>query len=190
MIKQLHKQKLLVSGLLILFVLSQTVSINGKTQAVKSKTKMVGKTQAVKSKTKAECAKCPTSNQGGEPCPDCPIPEDVDPHDNRPIPMGTPCCGHSRHQHPLSESATRRVEPKYPEEAKKKGIKGNVVVEVTIDEKGNVISARALYGDNLLRPAAIEAAKGWRFTPTQLSGKPVKVVGTITFVFKDTDATK
>lgn len=95
-----------------------------------------------------------------------------------------------RYHNPLEGRATRRVEPKYPEEAKKNRIKGKVIVELTVDEEGNVMLARALNGHKLLKSAAIEAAKGWRFTPTQWNGKPVKIIGTITFVFKDTKATK
>jgi protein TonB len=38
-------------------------------------------------------------------------------------------------------------------------------------------------GHPLLRDPAVNAARGWRFKPTLLSGQPVKVVGTITFNF-------
>jgi TonB family protein len=58
-----------------------------------------------------------------------------------------------------------------------------VVVEVTVDEEGKVISARAISGHPLLKDAAVEAARGWTFTPTKLQGDPVKVIGTITFNF-------
>ena len=83
----------------------------------------------------------------------------------------------------LQGSATRRVEPSYPPLAKTARVSGAVVVEVTVDEAGNVISARAISGHPLLKPAAEAAARGWKFTPTQLSGVPVKVIGTITFNF-------
>ena len=83
----------------------------------------------------------------------------------------------------LQGSATRRVEPSYPPLAKAARVSGAVVVEVTVDEAGNVISARAVSGHPLLKDAAVAAARGWRFTPTQLSGTPVKVIGTITFNF-------
>ncbi|HJZ67954.1 MAG TPA: tetratricopeptide repeat protein, partial [Blastocatellia bacterium] len=59
-----------------------------------------------------------------------------------------------------------------------------VVVEVTIDEEGNVISARAISGHPLLKDAAIDAARGWTFNQTLLQGVPVKVIGTITFRFE------
>src|SRR6185436_20020287 len=35
----------------------------------------------------------------------------------------------------------------------------------------------------LMKDCAVAAARGWRFTPTNLSGSAVKVIGTITFNF-------
>jgi len=46
-----------------------------------------------------------------------------------------------------------------------------------------VISARAISGHPLLKDAAVNAARGWKFSPTMLTGVPVKVIGTITFNF-------
>jgi protein TonB len=80
-------------------------------------------------------------------------------------------------------SATKRVEPRYPRDAILGRISGSVVVEVTTDEQGGVISARAISGPVELRGAAVEAAREWAFRPTSLSGMPVKVIGTITFNF-------
>ncbi|MGH9822859.1 MAG: TonB family protein, partial [Blastocatellia bacterium] len=84
----------------------------------------------------------------------------------------------------LSASALKRVEPRYPEDAKAAGIKGAVIVEVTIDEEGKVIEGRPLSGQDALKQAAVDAARQWTFAPTTLSGVPVKVIGTITFNFE------
>jgi protein TonB len=84
----------------------------------------------------------------------------------------------------LAGEATRRVEPPYPPLARAARVEGAVVVELTIDERGSVTSARALSGHPLLKDAAVNAARQWTFKPTVLSGTPVKVVGTITFNFK------
>lgn len=84
----------------------------------------------------------------------------------------------------LQGTAIRRVEPPYPQLARQVGASGAVVVEVTIDEQGNVIAARALSGHPLLREASVRAAGGWKWNPTILNGVPVKVIGTITFIFK------
>jgi TonB family protein len=83
----------------------------------------------------------------------------------------------------LQGSAIRRVEPTYPPLAKAAQVSGSVVVEVTIDEEGGVVSSRAISGHPLLKDAALAAALGWRFSQTKLEGVPVKVFGTITFNF-------
>lgn len=83
----------------------------------------------------------------------------------------------------LQQSAINRVEPVYPRRALAEGISGSVVVEITTDEEGKVIQARAISGHVLLKEAALEAARGWTFVPTKLSGVAIKVIGTITFNF-------
>jgi TonB family protein len=64
---------------------------------------------------------------------------------------------------------------------------GIVKVEVLLNEEGKVISARALDGLASLRQAAVDAARLARFTPTILSGQPVKVVGIINYKFSLAD---
>src|SRR5262249_44189492 len=81
-------------------------------------------------------------------------------------------------------AATRRIEPTYPPLAKAAHVTGPAVVDVTLDENGSVISASAISGHPLLKDAAVQAARGWRFDATKLSGTPVKVIGTITFNFQ------
>lgn len=83
----------------------------------------------------------------------------------------------------LQSSAIKRVEPVYPPLAKAAGVSGLVLVELTVDEEGSVIAAKAISGHALLKDSAVLAAKGWKFKPTLLSGVPVKVIGTITFNF-------
>ena len=56
-------------------------------------------------------------------------------------------------------------------------------VQVLIDEQGKVISASAVSGHPLLQAAAVAAARGAKFSPTVLSGQPVKVSGVITYNF-------
>jgi TonB family protein len=83
----------------------------------------------------------------------------------------------------LQGSAILKWQPSYPSKAT---VGGKVVVEVTVDECGIVINARALSGSGSeeLKSAAVSAARKWRFTRTKLGGRPVKVIGTITFNFK------
>jgi tetratricopeptide (TPR) repeat protein len=62
-------------------------------------------------------------------------------------------------------------------------VTGAVVVEVRIDESGNVISANAISGHPLLKDSAVSAALQWKFPPTTLSGIAVKVIGALTSNF-------
>jgi TonB family protein len=73
--------------------------------------------------------------------------------------------------------------PIYPQIAMRARTSGKVEVEVIVDESGKVISARAVAGPTALRDAAVDAAKRARFSPTKLSGVPVKVVGVINYNF-------
>lgn len=83
----------------------------------------------------------------------------------------------------LNGKATRLPTPAYPPAAKTMRVGGAVSVQVVIDENGNVISATAASGNPMLRTAAVNAARGAKFSPTKLSGQPVKVQGIITYNF-------
>jgi protein TonB len=73
--------------------------------------------------------------------------------------------------------------PEYPAEARAARAGGTVVVQVTIDEYGNVIAARAVSGHQMLHQASANAALQARFSPTFLMGEAVKVTGVITYNF-------
>ncbi len=83
----------------------------------------------------------------------------------------------------LNGKATSLPKPGYPPAAKAIRASGAVSVQVLIDESGRVVSASAVSGHPLLRAAAVSAAQGARFSPTLLSGQPVKVSGVITYNF-------
>ena len=83
----------------------------------------------------------------------------------------------------LNGKAISLPKPLYPAIARSAKAAGTVVVQVTIDELGDVIEARAISGHALLQEAAVEAARQAKFTPTKLSGQPVKVTGVITYKF-------
>ena len=73
--------------------------------------------------------------------------------------------------------------PAYPIIAKQVKAQGPVNVQILVNEQGKVISAQVLSGNPMLIAAAKEAAMRARFTPTLLSGTPVKVQGTIIYNF-------
>jgi protein TonB len=75
-----------------------------------------------------------------------------------------------KQENALRESAIRRVEPVYPLGAKAAGITGTVTVEVVINVRGQVVSARALQGPEMLKDAAATAARQWMFQPATEDG--------------------
>ncbi len=83
----------------------------------------------------------------------------------------------------LNGRATSLPRPQYPETPRRVRVAGTVAVEVTIDEGGEVISARAVSGPMMLRDAAVSAARQARFSPTIVSGRPVQVAGVINYNF-------
>jgi periplasmic protein TonB len=83
----------------------------------------------------------------------------------------------------ISSKAISKPAPPYPVIARTAGVQGPVAVQVLIDEQGRVVSAKATNGHPLLLQAAVQAAYQARFTPTLLSGQPVKVTGVITYNF-------
>jgi protein TonB len=83
----------------------------------------------------------------------------------------------------LNGKAISLPKPAYPAIARQAHASGTVVVQVVIDENGGVISAHAVSGHPLLQAVAVAAARGARFSPTKLSGQPVKVTGVITYNF-------
>ena len=83
----------------------------------------------------------------------------------------------------LNGRAISKPQPAYPPIAKAARAEGIVTVQVVVDESGRVISASAVSGHPLLQSAAVAAARQARFSPTLLSGQPVKVSGLITYNF-------
>jgi TonB family protein len=83
----------------------------------------------------------------------------------------------------LQEMAVKRTQPAYPAIAKAAGAQGTVVVNLQVNEHGDVIAARAVSGHPLLRDAAQDAARQWKFKAAQNHGQPAKTQGIITFNF-------
>ena len=83
----------------------------------------------------------------------------------------------------LNGKAISLPKPAYPAIARAARASGTVVVQVLIDENGNVVSASAVSGHPLLQAVAVGAARQARFSPTKLSGQPVKVTGVIQYNF-------
>jgi TonB family protein len=84
-------------------------------------------------------------------------------------------------------AVTKSVNPVYPEEAKKNGIEGTIVLKVLVDKDGNVKKAevtRRTDGSVALEQAAIDAAKQWTFKPATIKKQPVQIWVSLPFKFK------
>jgi outer membrane biosynthesis protein TonB len=58
-------------------------------------------------------------------------------------------------------------------------VSGDVVVKITIDDKGILISAKAICGHPLKRSFAMSAVRKWKFRPDKLNGKVKKASGIV-----------
>ncbi len=77
----------------------------------------------------------------------------------------------------------KQVDPVYPEDARKKGIEGLVILEGTIDKAGRVIGVRVLKSVPELEKAAVDAVWKWAYEPMMINGKSVEAVFTVTVKF-------
>jgi len=75
--------------------------------------------------------------------------------------------------------AKSKVQPSYPELARKMNISGTVKIEVIVAPNGSVKEARVVGGHPVLATSALDAAKKWRFEPA-----PADSTGVIEFKFE------
>jgi TonB family protein len=72
-----------------------------------------------------------------------------------------------------------KVQPEYPDLARRMELSGVVKIEVTVAPNGSVKSARVVGGHPVLAGAALDAARKWRFEPA-----PTESSGIIEFKFE------
>lgn len=78
-----------------------------------------------------------------------------------------------------------RVEPIYPEDARKARVAGIVIIEALIDKSGNVRDARVLKPLPFdLDQAALDSIRQWKFRPATRNGEPVDVLFNLTINFQ------
>lgn len=73
--------------------------------------------------------------------------------------------------------------PEYPSAARFVNASGRVFVAILVDERGNVISAKATSGHPLLATAAEEAAQAAKFEPFRLGKMPIRFRTSIVYDF-------
>src|SRR5258706_3663849 len=81
-------------------------------------------------------------------------------------------------------SLLHRVEPEYPEEARRQRIQGVVALDVRIGRDGAVQDVKVVSGHRILTAAAAAAVKQWRFKPRVLKGQPVEMQTRVTLNFR------
>jgi protein TonB len=74
--------------------------------------------------------------------------------------------------------------PVYPMGAKQAGVEGDVVVNTTIDKNGNVVGMKVISGPALLRQAALDALRRWKYEPSMLNSQPIAVQMQVTIKFR------
>jgi protein TonB len=75
----------------------------------------------------------------------------------------------------MGQRIIHRADPIYPAEAVKQKIEGEVMLETVIGEDGTVKDVHAVSGPDILRPAAVDAVKWWRFEPYDVNGHATPV---------------
>jgi TonB family protein len=76
-----------------------------------------------------------------------------------------------------------KVQPVYPEKARRAGIQGTIVMCASIGKDGKIKSLRPVSGPKELVPAAMKAVKKWRYAPFQVNNKTVDVETDIRVIF-------
>ncbi len=77
-----------------------------------------------------------------------------------------------------------RIQPVYPESARKLRLWGMVSVNVVIHKDGTVTVQNVGAGHPLLAPAAVTAVQQWKYQPTTISGEPVDVQAKVYVTFE------
>jgi TonB family protein len=78
----------------------------------------------------------------------------------------------------------KKVDPIYPESARKAGVEGIVVLQATINTEGKVVSTKILSSIPLLDQAAIDAVRQWIYKPMEVNNKPKSGIVQIKTQFK------
>ena len=79
----------------------------------------------------------------------------------------------------------REVKADYTEDARRRGLAGEVVLEIVVQLDGSVGDVKILRGlDAGLNDRAVQAVRQWRFAPAQRQGQPVDVLVEVAVEFK------
>ena len=71
----------------------------------------------------------------------------------------------------------------YPPVAKSARVSGTVELHATISKNGTIKDLHVVSGPAMLRQAAVDAVRTWRYKPYRLNNEPTEVETTITVIF-------
>ena len=77
----------------------------------------------------------------------------------------------------------QKTQPSYPPIAKAARVSGTVVLQATISKTGTITNLRVISGPEMLRQAALDAVRTWRYRPYLLNNEPVEVDTTVNVIF-------
>jgi TonB family protein len=84
----------------------------------------------------------------------------------------------------MQKLLVHKVDPVYPDEARKANLEGVVALDIVVSKEGSVVSMRPLNGPEVLAHAAMDALRWWKFSPYRVNGQPVTVETTMAVEFK------
>jgi len=83
----------------------------------------------------------------------------------------------------MAGRAVSQTRPQYPAFARTARVDGTVVLHATISKAGTIENVSVISGPPMLRQAAIDAVKMWRYKPYLLDNEPVEVETTVNVIF-------
>ncbi|HVO80398.1 MAG TPA: TonB family protein [Terriglobales bacterium] len=84
----------------------------------------------------------------------------------------------------MEQLLVHKVDPLYPEAARRANIQGTVVLAAVIGSDGTVLHLRPISGPGALTSAAVDAVQWWRFQPYRVNGRPIQVTTTLALEFR------
>ena len=83
----------------------------------------------------------------------------------------------------MAGRAVSKTPPVYPRFARDARVDGTVVLHATISKAGTISNVSVISGPQMLRQAALDAVKTWRYKPYLLNNEPVEVETTVNVIF-------
>jgi protein TonB len=78
---------------------------------------------------------------------------------------------------------TQKTTPVYPQIAKSARVSGTVTLQATISKTGTIENLHVVSGPAMLRQAALDSVRTWRYRPYRLNNEPVEVETTVNVIF-------